>query len=285
MQSTLQRLLATIVAILATMVAGCSAANTNDSPDGADAGGAAGAAMLPEAATPPPEGGPGPSEIVAEGESSVGTTSDAGDAEAATPSDGSAPDAGIDAATCSPYVTNVISVSYGPGAGFGQSAFPQVVMGPPSGGGCCKGSLNVLSLGEGGSIVVEMGQTIIDKPGPDFIVFENPFDIGNDPQNPFAEPGTVEVSADGVNWFGFPCTASAYPYGLCAGWHPVFANPATNTIDPLDPAVAGGDPFDLADLPGDAGITEARFVRITDRADLPGDFDLDAVAVVHGRCR
>jgi hypothetical protein len=186
---------------------------------------------------------------------------------------------------CSPYVTNVISVSYGPGAGFGQSAFPGVIMGPPSGGGCCKGSLNVLSLGEGGSIVVELGQVIVDKPGPDFIVFENPFNIGGDPKNPFAEPGTVEVSADGLTWFGFPCTASSYPYGLCAGWHPVLANPATNTIDPLDPAVAGGDPFDLADLPGDAGISEARFVRITDRVDLAGDFDLDAVGVVHGRCR
>jgi hypothetical protein len=65
----------------------------------------------------------------------------------------------------------------------------------------------------------------------------------------------------------------------------VFANPATNTIDPLDPAVAGGDPFDLADLAGGAGVSEARYVRITDRSDLPGDFDLDAVAVVHGRCR
>lgn len=188
-------------------------------------------------------------------------------------------------AACSPYITNVIHVDYGPGAGFGQNAFPRVVQGPPSGGGCCRGSLSVLSLGEGGSIVVELGQTIIDGPGPDFIVFENPFNVGGDPMNPFAEPGTVEVSADGVNWVGFSCTASTYPYGSCAGWHPVFANPASNQIDPLDPAVAGGDAFDLADLPGDVGISEARYVRITDRADLSGDFDLDAVGVVHGRCR
>ena len=143
----------------------------------------------------------------------------------------------------------------------------------------------MLSLGDGGSIVVEFGQTIIDGPGPDFIVFENPFDVGGDPKNPFADPGTVEVSADGVTWRGFPCTASAYPYGLCAGWHPVLANSATNQIDPLDSAVAGGDPFDLADLPGDAGVSEVRYVRITDRADLSGDFDLDAIGVVHGRCR
>jgi hypothetical protein len=65
----------------------------------------------------------------------------------------------------------------------------------------------------------------------------------------------------------------------------VLANPAANQIDPLDPATAGGDAFDLADLQNDGGISEVRYVRITDRADLSGDFDLDAVAVVHGRCR
>jgi hypothetical protein len=194
-----------------------------------------------------------------------------------------ATDAAADAPACSPFVINVTSVAYGPGAGFGQNAFPSIVEGPPSGAGCCQGSLGVLSLGQGGSIVVEMGETIVDGPGPDFIVFENPFNIGNDPNRPFAEPGTVEVSADGSTWAAFPCTATSFPYGTCAGWHPVYANPATNSIDPLDPTVAGGDAFDLADL-ADAGVTEARFVRITDRADLPGDFDLDAVAVVHGRC-
>ncbi len=51
------------------------------------------------------------------------------------------------------------------------------------------------------------------------------------------------------------------------------------------PTAAGGDPFDLADLAADGGPTEARFVRVTDRADVAGDFDLDAIGVVHGRCR
>jgi hypothetical protein len=121
--------------------------------------------------------------------------------------------------------------------------------------------------------------------GPDFIVFENAFDIGGDPKNPYADPASVEVSADGATWVGFPCVATTYPWGACAGWHPVFASPGTNAIDPLDPATAGGDAFDLADLPGDAGVTEVRYVRIIDRADISGDFDLDAIGVVHGRCR
>jgi hypothetical protein len=51
-------------------------------------------------------------------------------------------------------------------------------------------------------------------------------------------------------------------------------------IDPLDPTVAGGDPFDLADI----GAPLARFVRITDRPDVPGSFDLDAVGIVNAAC-
>ena len=100
----------------------------------------------------------------------------------------------------------------------------------------------------------------------------------------FAELGTVAVSEDGVTWVEFPCTASAPPYGACSGWHPVYANPDANTIDPTDPAVAGGDVYDLAEI----GVKLARFVKITDRADLTGTsgvYDLDAVAIVHPLCR
>jgi hypothetical protein len=57
--------------------------------------------------------------------------------------------------------------------------------------------------------------------------------------NPFAELATVEVSADGATWSAYPRTVTQYPYGSCAGWHPVYANP-DNGIDPLGPVV-----FDL----------------------------------------
>ena len=43
----------------------------------------------------------------------------------------------------------------------------------------------------------------------------------------------------------FLCTASSY--AACAGWHPVISSPK-NYISPLDPAVSGGDLFDLADV-------------------------------------
>jgi hypothetical protein len=202
--------------------------------------------------------------------------------------DGALDEAGLDAADCagpgSRFVTGVVDHSFGPGQSQGQDQFPSIVFGPPHGGGCCKGSLDTVSLGNGGSVTVEFaGNAIVDGPGPDFIVFENAFFAGGNADQVFAELGTVEVSADGQSWTAFPCTALAPPYGSCAGWHPVYANPDTNNIDPLDPAQAGGDAFDLADI----GVSYARYVRITDRPDqtgFNGVFDLDAVGIVNARC-
>jgi len=183
------------------------------------------------------------------------------------------------------FATSVESFSPGPGPTFGQAALPGVVLGPPHGLGDREGSLDVVTLGNGGTITLGFAPTtIVDGPGPDFIVFENPFYVNGNPDAPFAEIAGVEVSENGVDFSAFPCTASAPPYGSCAGWHPVYANPDTNSIDPTDPAVAGGDAFDLADL----GVSRARYVRITDRVDLTGPngtFDLDAVSIVHGECQ
>jgi hypothetical protein len=170
---------------------------------------------------------------------------------------------------------------FGDGQNFGQDSFPAAIFGGPRGGGTAQGSLDVVSLGDGGFVVLGFGAEIVDGPGTDFLVFENPFDVGGDSTRPLAELGRVAVSADGETWHEFPCTADQYPYGSCAGWHPVLANVDDNDIDPFDPSVAGGDPFDLADL----GLERALYVRIT---DVPGDdgvFDLDAVAIVHAECR
>ena len=75
-----------------------------------------------------------------------------------------------------PFADVVVSYDPGEGAGFGQEDFPSIVLGPPMGGGENAGSLDVLSLGENGSIILEMTDgAIVDGPGADFIVFENPF--------------------------------------------------------------------------------------------------------------
>jgi hypothetical protein len=215
-----------------------------------------------------------------------GTKGDEAGRSSAQPPGGEAgADAGADAGVCaSRFATSVESFTAGPGPTTGQADLPQIVLGPPKGGGTGKGSLDVATLGNGGTITLGFAPSVIvDRPGPDFIVFENPFDVGGDPTKPFAELATVEVSDDGQTFHAFPCTATAYPYGSCAGWHPVLANSDENSIDPTDPTVAGGDAFDLADL----GVAEARFVRITDRVDLTGasgTFDLDAVSIVHAEC-
>jgi hypothetical protein len=68
--------------------------------------------------------------------------------------------------------------------------------------------------------------------------------------------------------------------------HPVLA---TEPGAEIDPATAGGDVFDLADV----GLAEARWVRLIDRTaehygsdtwclGAAGGFDLDAVAAVEG---
>ncbi len=176
------------------------------------------------------------------------------------------------------FVTEVISVSYGPGQSFGQQLMPSVVYGSPKGGGCCTGSTDVVSLGNGGEIVVGFGHwSIVDGPGPDFVVFENAFE---GPESIFAELATVEVSDDGQSWTAFPCTATEPPWGSCAGHHPVLLD---GDPGPLDPETSGGDPFDLADV----GLETARYLRIVDRPDLEGMdgvFDLDAVGIVNAAC-
>jgi hypothetical protein len=191
-----------------------------------------------------------------------------------------APDSAAVHGDATRFITRVVSFTPGPGAGFGQDRMPAIVYGPPVGGGLCAGSTDVVSLGAGGEIVVEFTENaIVDGPGPDLLVFGNPFDIGcNDPTHVYAKPAEVSVSDDGRTWATFPCNATTYPYGSCAGWHPVLSAPA-NGISPFDPAKAGGDPFDLSDV----GVAHARFVRVRDMmsdVDAHG-FNLDAMAILN----
>jgi len=186
-----------------------------------------------------------------------------------------------------PFVDAVASFLPGPGAGFGQDRLPEAVQGPPLGGGLVQGSLDVVSLGNDGRIVVQFDLPVIcDGPGADFTVFENAFHSGSPSGPVFAEYGIVAVSQDGVEFFELPYDPVTHA-GL-AGRTPVLSAP-DNGIDPLDPTVSGGDAFDLADV----GLTWATHVRITDPGAAipdpgnrlpPGDtagFDLDAIAALH----
>lgn len=176
-----------------------------------------------------------------------------------------------------PFVDAALSYVPGEGAGFGQDRFPDVVLGPPMAPGDGGGSLDVLSLGREGAIVVSFrALDLVDGPGPDLLVFENPF-------RGWYETGIVGVSMDGETWTEWPCAADDTDGGYpgCAGVALVYAN-ATNGVDATDPDAAGGDRFDLSDI----GVTQARYVRVRDSgandyAGIAGGFDLDAMAALN----
>lgn len=211
----------------------------------------------------PDSGTAGPADTA--GGLDTGAPADAGGGDGA---EGSGPD---------PYADAAPHFRPGAGAGYGQDRFPDVVLGPPLGGGE-QGSLDVLSLGEGGELVLEFTDIgLIDGPGPDLIVFENPFPG-------WIETGEVSVSEDGETWHTWPCDPSQAEAGSsgCAGVGLCWGN-LDEGVDPTDPSVAGGDHFDLAEL----GVPAARFVRVRDSGQntydgVAGGFDLDAVAIVHG---
>jgi len=188
---------------------------------------------------------------------------------------GGASAAGACASSQGQFATEVRSHSFGGGQNFNQATrFPQAILGPP----VANDPSSVVSLGNGGWVVLQFaGNAIVDGPGADFTVFENP-------QPNFKELATVAVSDDAQHWVEFPCTAAqdAIDVGFCAGVGVVYSSPKSG-ISAGDPAVSGGDHYDLADI----SVTHARFVRITDRVDLTGVagvFDLDAVAIVHAEC-
>ncbi len=187
--------------------------------------------------------------------------------------------------TCSeplPYASEVVAFTPGAQAGYGQDGLPEVALGPPASGPPSVGSLDVVSLGIGGEIILSFGdREVLDGPGPDLIVWENAFWAGGDPDKPFAELGEVSVSSDGHEWHTFACdpdALSVFDEG-CAGWRPRLTFDPCEVL-PLDPDRVGGDTFDLADL----GLSTIRYVRIRDLsgqgAAPSAGFDLDAVGAV-----
>ena len=184
-----------------------------------------------------------------------------------------------------PYARSVESFEPGDGAGYNEQKLPDVALGPPGGKGNSAGSLDVVSLGAGGAIVLGFGdKALSDGPGPDLVVFENPFWPGGDATQVYAELGEVSVSDDGKTWQTFPCDTVGDGQGHfpgCAGVTPTLKYDPVALV-PLDPAQTGGDAFDLADL----GVSRARFVKIHDLETLEvagtsTGFDLDAVGLVN----
>jgi len=186
--------------------------------------------------------------------------------------------AAISAHASDPWADEIVSVNYGPSAGFGQAYFPENVLGPPDSSASewipSQSPLELLALGSGGEIVLRFDEPgIVDGSGSDFTVFENVFVYG-DGTLAFRETAFVAVSVDGVTWHEFSWNAESFT-GL-AGVSPTHGN-----ANPCDPAESGGDSFDLAEL----ALDSVYFVRLTDTDGAVEDdgpsFDLDAVVSIH----
>ena len=188
---------------------------------------------------------------------------------------------------------SVVSVNYGENAGFGQAMFPQIVLSMPMGGGSSHGSVHVLSLGKAGDITLcFLDEIMVDGPGYDLAVFENPVIIDTF-GNIYLELSFVEISAVGDSFIPYPydVDTTILPvrnperyHGLAGVW-PVYSY--NGVPYPLNPDSSGGDFFDLAEI----GLENARFVRIIDTGDsiydmgsdmpIAAGFDLDAIAAIH----
>jgi len=184
------------------------------------------------------------------------------------------------------FATSIVSFNQGGGGGLFDT---NALLGGPQGAGLSNGSLDVLTLGTGGDVTLGFDVVITDGPGADFTVYENGFLLTGS-TSIFAEYGYVEVSSNGVDFARFPNaglpTSSVWGSapGL-AGGMPCLANVVTNSIDPFDPVVSGGDAFDLAELVGDplvlggqVDLSQVHFVRLVNASTSGADFD--AVAVI-----
>jgi hypothetical protein len=224
-----------------------------------------------------------PSPIDLGGSTSSSSSSGSSGGTTTPPSGADAGSEGGASSTRGGFIEKVVDFKPGKCAGFGAPDMPQIVLGPPHGEGLSRGSLDVISLGTGGEIVLSFeSNPIVDGPGIDFIVFENAFYASGDTTKPFAELAEVSVSEDGVTFTPFPCTATEYPFGDCAGWRPVTA---TSEATALDSATSGGDQYDLAKI----NVKRVRFVKIVDKTNqrctsqgpFNNGFDLDAIAALN----
>lgn len=164
-----------------------------------------------------------------------------------------------------------------------------------------KAGLNgVLSLGDGGAVVLTFAVPIINGVGADFVIFENSF------SDQFLELAFVEVSSDGQRFVRFPAVCNL-PTDSQFGAFSLLGDAAQ--INNLAGKYRGGYgvPFDLAELSDSVGldlqnITHVRIIdvvgaldsnyasydsrgqKINDPWPTPFEssgFDLDAVGVIH----
>lgn len=159
----------------------------------------------------------------------------------------------------------------------------------------------VISLGDGGEVIIQFDFPISDGDGPDFAVFENSFN------NTFLELAFVEVSSDGDRFVRFPATSlsqNSVQFGNDAIMNPTQLNNLAGKYK-----ASYGTPFDINELKDSLGIdvesiTHIKLIDVVGSVDekyaskdsknnIINDpfptpypscgFDLDAVGVIHSK--
>ena len=155
------------------------------------------------------------------------------------------------------------------GAGFADSA---LATNGVRGAGGESGGTDVFSLGyaediDNFLILGWPGAVVLNGPGTDFVIFENPFFTDTEGLHGFIDPAVVFLSQDRETWVPFPhdylaLDETQYSSALAdwvgfAGIQPVLLHEEDNPVDPFEAQLAGGDAFDLDALPDDGGEAEA----------------------------
>ena len=181
-------------------------------------------------------------------------------------------------------------------ANFGEEA---LALGKPG------GTMDVISLGDGGSATLTFASPICNAEGPDFAVFENGLVNAQDTTICFLELAFVEVSSDGENFFRFPAITKVQDTAQLGGFACMHACQIHNFAGKYQ--VFYGTPFDLDEVEDNALLNKSKVTHVR-LIDVVGDidpeyaskdseghivndpwptpfgssgFDLDAVGVIH----
>jgi len=167
------------------------------------------------------------------------------------------------------------------------------------------GTMDVVSLGDGGSATLTFDSPICNGPGSDFAVFENGLVNAQDSSICFLELAFVEVSSDGENFFPFPAVSKVQDTMQVGSFDCIHASLIHNLAGKYQ--VMYGTPFDLDEVEDNPRldknkVTHVRLIDVVGNIDPEYatydseghpvndpwptgfnscGFDLDAVGVIH----
>ena len=128
----------------------------------------------------------------------------------------------------------------------------------------------VVSLGDGGSIMLGFDRAISNGAGADFAVFENGFLFGG-PGLAYLELATVAVSSDGINFFTFAAVSLTPTDTQVGSFGPLDARNLHNLAGKY---IAGyGTGFDLDELVGLSPLLDVNHVTQVRVTDVVGSID------------